>query len=81
MLALFDRTPDCLSPDEQALAMGIRICERAGQDVLSASRELLAGMIESMALSHYARDIRGELALRDWEGIARELRERNAHAS
>ncbi len=38
LLKQYDRDPDCLSPDEQALAMTIRMLERATRDVIEVMR-------------------------------------------
>lgn len=70
LLAVFDRNPDALSPDEQALAQAIRALERTEPDVLQRVRVNCASMVQAMAESQYARDIRGDLARRQWMQLA-----------
>lgn len=74
LLAAFDRNPDVLSPDEQALVMAIRELERGGADLIATTKNLIAGHIAAIADGHYRRDIKGRLALEDWTRFAESLR-------
>lgn len=75
LLASFDRNPDVLSPDEQALAMGIRQMERAGRDLGATTNNVIAGRILATAEGHLARGVSGRLAMDDWRRLAESLRD------
>jgi len=77
LIAQFDKNPDVLSPNEQALAMQVKVMTQAGKDVVAVLSAQVARAIEALAESHYARDIRGQLALDQWCRLAQTYRDQH----
>lgn len=51
------------------------------EKALSLQRMLdgLAGAVDQMAMVHYDRDIRGELALKDWQAVSATMRRQGSN--